>query len=287
MKIVSRITGQEKYLPMMSPGERSLWLMKKAIRGFDRLVMSGDLHTSFLTITQSNKSVEDGYRWITSVMAAMKKNFDRRGQLFYYVAVLEIQPKRYQKYGVLAPHWHIAIATSEPEALPHAVRQVDGHIKKVRNGKIITWDWLYRNVNQKFGMYFCCDCWSRQIYDYLAKYLAKGDLLGDFRRMVGRRVRVFSLSRLDVSYFMTWFQKQEFTRLVESEPIYGEMYMRRNGSRINLCSKETIENYEFDGHSSVKIYYRILHTIMGEWVSADHNRNDERDRANPLVAVIT
>ena len=266
MKLINRFNGEKMDMQLMSSEERSLWLMKKAIKGFDRCAVLNSWDLSFLTITQSNKSVDDGHRWITSVMDYMKKKFNRRGEKMIYVAVLEIQPKRYEKYGVLAAHWHVAIATSVKGALPHAVKMENGRIKKEREGEVITWDWLYKNVNQKFGMYFCCDCWSRNVYDYLSKYLAKGDLLQEFKKKLGRRVRVFSSSRIDIGNYMSYLQREEYINLIEGEPDFKELYVRRLGSKVNFCAKETIDCVEYDGSSSVKVSYPVVQTIRGELV---------------------
>jgi hypothetical protein len=253
----------------MSAGERSLWRLKKRIRDFDTCVQREGLSVSFLTVTQSDKSIGEGYRWISRVMQTMGQAVKRSGSKFYYVAVLEIQPKRYRERGVLAPHWHVAIASSGPENLPHATRTPEGRIKKERNGKVITWDWLFANIKQKFGMYFVCDCYSSLVYNYLGKYIAKGIELEDFRRKLGRRVRVFSSSRMPVEYQMSFGQYCERVVLLETFPEYSELYWRREDSRI-VARCKSVEDRSFKTKGGIveiiKTTYPLVHTIKADWL---------------------
>ena len=273
MKLKNRFSGAEaEIFGTLSPGERSLWRLKKRIRDFDTCVQREGLSVSFLTVTQSDKSVGEGYRWITNVMQAMAKAVKRSGSKFYYVAVLEIQPKRYRERGVLAPHWHIAIATSENKNLPHASRTDEGRIKKERDGKVITWEWLLANVKQKFGMYFVCDCYSNRVYNYLGKYIAKGIELEDFRRKLGRRVRVFSASRMPVGYQMSVGQHFEHGELLKVFPEYSELYWRREDSRI-VARCKSVEDRSFKTSGGIveifKTTYPKVHTIKADWLIVD------------------
>lgn len=261
MKLVNRFNGQTTEIKgVMSAGERSLWRLKKRIRDFDTCVQREGLSVSFLTVTQSDKSIGEGYRWISKLMDAMRQTFKRSGAKFYYVAVLEIQPKRYRERGVLAPHWHIAIGTSGSENLPHASRTNEGRIKKERNGKIVTWDWLHENIKQKFGMYFVCDCYSTKVYNYLGKYIAKGIELEDFRRKLGRRVRVFSASRMPVEFQMSVGQYLEREKLLETFPEYSELYWRREDSRI-VARCKSVEDRSWKISSRVPVARQLL--LMG------------------------
>lgn len=276
MKLQNRFNGEEFISAgSLSSGERSLWRLRKRIKDFDHFVQLNNLVVSFLTVTQSDKSVSDGYRWITDVMSAMQKQFKRAGHKFSYVAVLEIQPKRYREKGVLAAHWHVAIGCSLVNALPHASRE-DGRIKKVRNGSLITWDWLYKNIKQKFGMYFVCDCWSSRVYDYLGKYIAKGGELDEFRKKIGRRVRVFSGSRVPVQYQMSEGQAVEHAKLLQSFPEFGDLYWRREDSRIVARAKNISERFIGGFQLSSKVTYPRVHTIMGDWLVLDAEWSSEK-----------
>jgi hypothetical protein len=250
----------------MSSEERTVWLFRKRIKDFDRLVLGLGLSVSFLTVTQSDVSVESGFHWITALMQGMKKNFDRRGLWFFYVAALEIQPKRYRRYGVLASHWHIVIGYSLPGALPHGRRLENGHVEKVREGSVITWDWLFKNVKQKFGMYFCCDSWSRSVEDYLGKYLAKDELLKEFKARLGRRVRVFASSRFPVEFQMTGLQAIEFEQLVVDHPDLADLFWHRERSSIVGRGKEVCDRWAPDGSAVAVVRYPRVRVIRGEWI---------------------
>ena len=263
--LVNRYTDKRLVLPDQTPGERSLWLFKRRIRAFDRLIRTLGLSVSFLTITQSDELL-DGSRWITSVMDKMKKAIERSGGKMYYVAALEIQPKRYIKYGVIAPHWHLAIACSSPGLLPHGKRLENRHVQKVREGKIITWDWLYKNIRQKFGMYFCCDSYSHNVFDYLGKYLAKGDPLLDLIRQTGKKVRVFSSSRFPVEYQMSSDQKREYQGIIQENPELENLYTRCEGSQIVLRGKEVIEHEWESGYVFRQVKYPKVVSISGAWI---------------------
>jgi len=258
---------------VMSSEEQTIWLFRKRIRDFDRLVPGLGLFVSFLTITQSDVSVDSGYRWVTSVLGSMRKQFRRRGLSFFYLAALEIQPKRYRRYGVLAPHWHIVIGHSLVDALPHGERLKNGHVKKVRDGSVITWDWLKRNVKQRFGMFFCCDAWSPSVEGYLAKYLAKDELLREFKGRLGRRVRVFASSRLPVEFQMTGLQELEFKELLDNYPDLGDLFWRRERSCIVGRGKEVLDQWACEGSPSPVVRYPRVRVIRGDWIVAGVSQN--------------
>lgn len=288
MLLRNRFTGQKKWLPSMSADGRSMWLLQKAIRAFDRCVDVNQLTVSFLTITQSDTSVDTGYRWISGVMNNMAHVFRRAGLLFFYVAVLEIQPKRYRKYGILAAHWHVAVAVSIPRSLPHGKRLENGHVEKVRDGSVITWDWLYKNVKQKFGIYFVCDCWSKNVYDYLGKYIGKGELLKELRermKKLKRKVRVFSSSRLPLRYRMSWAQIVDYQGLVDELPELADLYWRKEGARVVARAKTVNEKYFLDGRSYSRVEYDRVLTIKGEWILDDGGVDDERSLLGGSVVV--
>lgn len=267
MNLRNRFSGEQTTVTgVMSKDERSIWRLKKRLQDFQNIVYMHDLRVSFLTLTQSDKSLGDGYKWVTGIMQAMKKHVERAGSEFVYVAVLEIQPKRYRERGVLAPHWHIAIACSSYGMFPHAERGEEGRIKKIRNGSRVTWTWLLENVKQKLGMYFCCDAYSQNIYNYLAKYMAKGVELEKFRSKLGKRVRVFSSSRIPVKYQMTDGQRSEYARVMLNSPEMAELFCRREDSKIVFRAKE-VENIRLIGETFMKkVRYPRISKIMGDWL---------------------
>jgi len=111
------------------------------------------------------------------------------------------------------------------------------------------------------------------VYGYLSKYLAKGDLLREFKNKVGKQVRVFSSSRFPVEYEMSWIQKADYEKLVESEPAYADLYTRCEGSRIVLRGKEVIEHV-WPTFVFRKVIYPKVHVIQGEWIPHTSNIKD-------------
>lgn len=281
MLLKNRLNGEMRdFGSMMTAEEQTVWLFKLRIKDFDRLIAGKQLAVSFLTITQSDVSLDTGFRWVSGVMNNMRRLFVRRGLAFFYVAALEIQPKRYRRYGVLAPHWHIAIAHSLADALPHAKRLENGHVQKERDGSVVTWDWLFENVKQKFGMYFCCDCWSRSVFDYLGKYLAKDALLKEFKEKLGRRVRVFASSRFPVEFQMSWLHKLDFGKMLMEFPDLADLYWRRERSCIVGRGKEVLEKVDIDGDVFTKIRYPRVRVIRGEWIAVP---SDEQQADSTMV----
>jgi len=270
MLLKNRITGERKWLDEMSPAERSLWLMGKTIRDFDGMVAMHDLSVSFFTQTQSDATIGDGTKNISPLIVAMRHAVMRAGEKFFHVAALEIQPKRYQTYGVLAAHWHVVIGCSAPDAFPHAASVVAANgrrrIKKIRDGKIITWDWLHKNSLLKFGMYFICDAFSKQVYGYLSKYLPKPDLLDDFKRRVGKRAHVFSSSHFPIENKMQFDQWREYQSLLRDDADLAELYWRREGSRIVGRAKREIETEWGSGWVQRRAVYDRVITIRGIWL---------------------
>ena len=275
MRFKNRITGEHIDLPVFEKSGRSFYLCGRRLHDYDRLAWRKDLRSSLLTISQSDEKISEGYKYISSVMDLMRQKFVRAGELFYYVAVLEIQPQRYKKYGVLAPHWHAAVGSPVVNAFPHAVKdKITGKIKKVNDGKIITWSWLYKNLKQKFGMYFIEDCWSDGIYDYLMKYLSKENVLMDkFReeeRKKGRRVRIFSSSRIPYADQMSPVQVQEYNLMLVDNPELADLYWRREGSAMVARAKRVeLSEWGDSGRFSGSVRYEKVAVIKGEWVRDD------------------
>jgi len=167
---------------------------------------------------------------------------------------------------VIAFHWHLAVACSSPGFLPHGRRLENGHVQKERDGLVITWDWLYKNIRQKFGKYFVCDSYSHNVFDYLGKYLAKGDPLLELIRSTGKKVRIFSSSRFPVQYQMSGDQKREYQEIIQEEPGAEDLYWRCEGSRILGRGKEIFEHEWGNGYVFRLVTYPAIYKIYGAWI---------------------
>jgi hypothetical protein len=272
MILRSRLTGGFCDVgSFMSKGERCQWRFKKRVRDFDRQILRLGLSYSFLTLTQSPESVESGLVGVHEVMHSMGKLFKRRGLPFGYVSMLEIQPRRVVRFGVLAPHHHIVVASvrwafPHGEYHPEAVR--GKRYERVRDGDVVTFDWLIENWKMKVGQFFVCDGYSRSVFGYLEKYLTgkNSELVELLRAKFGKKLRVFSSSRFEVIDQMAWFQKKEFREVVRLDPALENLYWHREGSSIVGRGKEVREVVEFDGRVSSKVSYPRVKVLRGEWV---------------------
>lgn len=272
MQLQSRRTGEIKEIGSsgyLSPEQRSVWKFKKRCQDFDRFIERNNLHVSFLTLTQSDLSVETGMNGVTYVMHEMGREFKKRGLLFGYVAGLEIQPSRYSERGTLAPHHHIAVAYEGDGCLPHT--RYDGKGKryhkyvKVRDGSVITFRWLESRWRKKIGQYFCCDAYSVNVTDYIGKYISKQDgLLKILKEKLGKRVRVFSSSQFPLCDQMGWYLRGQYEKEISQNPELENFYCRREGSSIVWRGKEVVEKIVL-GSVVRKVNYPRVRVIHGEW----------------------
>lgn len=267
MRLKNRKTGGKIVLSDLDDGGKTLWRFRTRVRFFERLIWIFHLHVSFLTFSLSDENIEIDARAINRVVGDMCQVVRRAGYKIFYLKVVEINPRRFLKYGKLVRHFHLVVMTNCKDAFPHAKKSdVSGRIVKVRDGKIITFDWLLKNAKQKLGIYFCCDAWSRNIYDYLGKYLSKPGLMDEFKKQHGKRVSVFSSSVLPIDFKMDSAQSTDYYKLLAGFPDAVDLYWRREGSRIVGRAKSVDEKYFEDGSSVVKISYPKILTIPSEWI---------------------
>jgi len=126
----------------------------------------------FLTLTVADPSSMN-VLVLKKLMNFMRARFKAAGLPFDYVWVLEPQMRRYEDTGVLAPHWHIAIACpvgSLPnvEFREHAPRGLQFHI--ISDGRVIKQSELHRCWG--YGVMLCQPA-RTSVMDYMAKYMAK------------------------------------------------------------------------------------------------------------------
>lgn len=267
MLLKSRLSGAKIALPEFQDGDKTAWRFRARTKFFSRFIEVYNLHVSFLTFTLSTENILADMKIFYRVIHDMCDVVRRSGHKIFYLSVVEIQVRRYYKTGKLVPHLHIAVATDAVGLFPHAGKSgATGRIKKVRDGKVITFDWLYKNAKQKLGIYFCCDAWSNNLYNYLGKYLAKPALLDEFKKQYGKRLSVFSSSHLPIDFRMDTAQHMDYWRLIESHPEAKDLYWRREGSRIVGRGKLVDERYYEDGRTFVKISYPKILTISSEWI---------------------
>jgi hypothetical protein len=139
------------------------------------------------------------------------------------------------------------------------------HYVKERDGEVITFDWLGVNWKLKHGQYFVCDAWSRDVVEYLGKYLSKDALIQELRDSEGRRIRKFSSSRFELVDDLTPYLKMAQAKELDERPDLEGLYWRRDGSKLVGRGKEVVEKIGWDGAIVKKIRYPKVRVIRGEW----------------------
>jgi hypothetical protein len=229
MRLENRVTG--KVLQVADDRlEKSRYRLKRACRALDRLLGLFGLQLYFLTLTLTDKDVEALNREVRKFAHWMQQYFRRAGVPMFYVWVVELQKKRYRRYGVLALHWHFAIVCRKG-ALPH-VGYGDPvgkrRMRVIRDGDVVSNRMLMKRWGR--GMTWCVEGWSR-VYDYLEKYIEKGyeGLAGYKKEWAG--LRRFGSSRLGKYAYPKW--AFEAVNRVEAEyPELADLCLRRVGGRV-------------------------------------------------------
>lgn len=152
---------------------------KAGLVGLQRIAESKGLMVYFLTLTMGTPVW--GNRTINRYMSFLRARFARKGLPFYYKWVLEPQESRFEETGILAPHWHMAIAVPpgtlpNVEYLPAAARGHKYHL--ISDGSVVKQAELFKYWG--YGQELCQPA-RGSLVDYLGKYLGKaldGDNLG-------------------------------------------------------------------------------------------------------------
>lgn len=203
-------------------------------RRFDRLCKSLDAYADvyglmvyFLTLTLSPENLECSAGELQRFVKFMLARIERAtGEKAKYVWVLEVQPKRFVKYGVKARHWHLAVAVPDG-SLPHVrfVEDARRHYQVVADGTVVPVADLYKGWGQ--GQVFCTKA-TTDVYRYLSKYISKQESY----RWFGPRTRGYGSSMMGPGAWEAW----------TGEPIWawqelGELEgrrVRKIGSRLEL-----------------------------------------------------
>ena len=212
------------YEAVQGADDRRMSLFKGRMRGLVRYAEAARVRVSFLTLTVRDPSTMD-LKVLNGLMSYMRWRF--RGQPFRYVWVLEPQMRRYEESGVLAPHWHIAIACAEG-SLPNVQYRPAARIGKrydlVSDGLVISQAELYKRWGN--GQMLCQP--SRgSVMEYMAKYMAKAlAMAGLFGHRFGSSmmtwwriaawafdcVQLFYRAEMDI--VQVWFTRGDLGRLL-------------------------------------------------------------------------
>lgn len=234
MRIYDTITG--RVFPV-SDDKRSrvLYGFRKKCVAIDRIrEFYPSLELMFLTLTLNRLNEDRLSGDLNKFLSFARYRFNQVNAPFYYVWILEIQKKRYIKYLVKVPHWHISILTIQG-ALPDVQFIKDAsryqHYKILKEGSIITARELFKFWG--YGQVFCEKAFSSNLYGYLSKYLEKETLAG-----VGTERGVpcqGSLRQFGSSNFGYYgYQKWAFDSVINGSQIYADMLLLKKGSVLDI-----------------------------------------------------
>lgn len=154
------------------PNEKRMALFKARMKGLLRYAQDQHSIIYLLTLTVGNPDKVD-IRMLNKFMTHLRWRFSQRHQPFRYVWVLEPQLQRYGDTGILAPHWHIAIAC-RPQALPNVIYRSTAPTGQrydlITDGLTVTQRELYRWWG--YGQMLCQPA-RGPVTAYMAKYMSK------------------------------------------------------------------------------------------------------------------
>jgi len=184
--------------------------------------MDKGLQLYFLTLTLSDKSLKVCNKNLNKFIQFLRNRFNRSKLPFYYVWVVELQKKRYLKYGRLARHWHFTIL-APVGSLPNVeFRQSKvPHYKIIKDGSIVKNSELIKRWG--YGQVFCKYAWSRDVYNYLGKYLEKQDK----EALTSRR---FGSSNFKYYAYPNW----AYDYCVVASKVYKDFIVDKIGSKLNI-----------------------------------------------------
>jgi hypothetical protein len=218
-------TGKFIYISLK---EQKKYGFKKVCRALDRIRQGTELSMYFLTLSLSGDNLDKLNKDLKKFIDFMSKRFHRKSQVFFYAWVVEVQKKRFWKYGQIARHWHFIILCSYPSggggALPDVEFRQDKkpHYKILEDGICISQKELYQGWG--YGQILCQKAWSNDIEKYLRKYLDKqgAENLGTLRRFGSSRFGYYS------------YPKWAFDEIMRLSKIYPDVVVLRKGAQMDI-----------------------------------------------------
>jgi len=209
---------------------------RRSCLALDRLALEfPNLQLFFLTLTLSDKSLKVCNKNLHKFISFLSTRFSRSGVPFYYVWVVELQKKRYYKYGTLARHWHFVILAG-PASLPDVEFRQNKvpHYKVLKEGSIIKNSELIKRWG--YGQVFCKYAWSNNVYKYLSKYLEKqakkGGGSGFPFALASRR---FGSSNFGYYAFPKW----AYSECLNASQIYPDIFISKKGSCLDILGLDS------------------------------------------------
>jgi len=232
MKILNRLTGQV----FNTDSKISDYKFKRVCKGLERKYNEiKGLQLYFLTLTLSDKDLEVCNKNLHKFIEFLQMRFRRSKLPFYYVWVVELQWKRYLKYGKLARHWHFVILAPVGSLPDVEFRQYQvPHYKIIRDGSLVKNKDLF--IRWGYGQVFCKSAWSRDVYNYLGKYLEKqakkGGGSGSPFALASRR---FGSSNFKYFSYPNW----AYDYCVIASKKYDDFVSIKTGSKLNIIGLDS------------------------------------------------
>jgi hypothetical protein len=235
--LVNRFSGKVMEFggDAFDPASHRLSLFKGRMVGLVRWAEANRCEVYFVTLTVRDPSTMDTLV-LNGLMSFLRWRFTRANMPFRYVWVLEPQMSRYEETGVLAPHWHIAIACpmgALPDVQYLKAQPIGKRYHLVADGLVVKQSELYKRWGN--GQTLCQPA-RGSVMDYMAKYMAKAlAVAGLFGHRFGSSmmtwwrvsqwafdcIRLFWLANMDV--LRVWFTRGDKGRILHFQVTDGEM----------------------------------------------------------------
>jgi hypothetical protein len=256
MLLRNKHTGEMVKVDTSAKG-KSGYRFRQACKGLDRWAEANGCKVYFLTLTLRSEDAETVNKDLNKFLNFLRARFRRAkdveqiavadseggesvcttssgGLPMRYVWVVELQKKRYTRTGVLALHWHFAIACPAG-ALPDVEFRADRRVKYVvkEEGTVVTSRELWERWGR--GQVLCMRTRCEGVYGYLGKYMAKdyGSLAGYKAEWVN--LRRFGASRLSENAYPRWAYEVVTEKGVEYDEF---LWRRRVGGKVQWYGKE-------------------------------------------------
>jgi hypothetical protein len=190
----------------------------------------------FLTLTLSDENLSTVNRDLNKFVTFLRTRFKRAGVQFWYTWVVELQKRRYKKSGKAALHWHFAIVCPVGSLPDVCFRQkIKPHYLLKQDGAVVSQADLFARWGK--GQVFCMKAYSNKVYGYLSKYFTK-----EYEKLEGYNLTWSSLRRWGSSQ-LTYYRFPEWgfdevMKAAESEPSILDMWIKKEGARINVYCQE-------------------------------------------------
>lgn len=204
---------------------RSMYRFKSKCAGVQRMADELQLAIYFVTVTLRDEDYGTVNDAVSKFGNSLRMIFRRAGLPFFYVWAVELQRKRYVKYGREFLHWHFGIAVPA-YALPNiGSKGPRGGPRDVEEGAIVT----LARLQDLWGRGFVwCELARSDLQGYLSKYFSK-----DYGSLAGfnpawRSLRRFGASQMNYRAWSKWAYETA-RQVVEQAPAYGGLQLRKCG----------------------------------------------------------